>query len=115
VPAIVIATLFLTVTCGLAAARALPIAVPVVYMTASLATLIVYAIDKSAAERGAWRTRERTLHVMALIGGWPGALVAQTVFRHKSRKPSFRLAFWATVALNCGAMVWLWYRSWSVF
>ena len=50
---------------------------------------------------------ERMLHFIAVIGGWPGALVAQRVFRHKSRKLSFRLVFWATVALNCGALTWL--------
>ena len=113
--ATVIAVLFLAGTCGLAAAGRLPVAVPAVYMAASVATLVVYAIDKSAAERGAWRTRERTLHLLALIGGWPGALVGQSVLRHKSRKLAFRFAFWATVALNCGALVWLWSRSWSVF
>jgi uncharacterized membrane protein YsdA (DUF1294 family) len=111
-PAILIATLFLAVTCGLAATRALPIAVPVVYITASLASFIAYAIDKSAAERGAWRTRERTLHILAVIGGWPGALVAQTVLRHKSRKVTFRFAFWSTVALNCAALIWFCYRAW---
>jgi len=47
------------------------------------------------------------LHFMAVIGGWPGALVAQEVFRHKSRKLSFRLVLWTTVALNCGALAWL--------
>jgi uncharacterized membrane protein YsdA (DUF1294 family) len=44
---------------------------------------------------------------MAVIGGWPGALVAQEVFRHKSRKLSFRRVLWTTVALNCGALIWL--------
>jgi uncharacterized membrane protein YsdA (DUF1294 family) len=104
--AIGFATLFLAVICGLAARGILPLEVPAVYLAASLAAVIAYGIDKSAAQSGAWRTRERTLHVPALMGGWPGALVAQTVFRHKSRKASFRIAFRATVALNCGALMW---------
>ena len=103
------ACLFLVVICGLAARGTLPLGVPGVYLTASLAAVIAYAVDKSAAQTGAWRTSERTLHVLALIGGWPGALIAQQVFRHKSRKPSFQFTFWATVALNCGALVWFWH------
>ena len=79
---------------------------PIVYGAASAAAVIVYAADKSAARRDDWRTPERTLHLLALVGGWPGALVAQTVFRHKTRKVSFRIMFWATVALNCAALAW---------
>jgi uncharacterized membrane protein YsdA (DUF1294 family) len=91
----------------------LPLGVPAVYLAASLAAGIAYGNDKFAAQSGAWRTPERTLHALALMGGWPGALVARRVFRHKSRKPSFRFAFWATVALNCGALVWFWWATGS--
>jgi uncharacterized membrane protein YsdA (DUF1294 family) len=101
-----IAILFLALICGLAAQGILPLAVPAIYLAASLGAAIAYAIDKSAAQSGAWRTRERTLHVLALIGGWPGALIAQQVLRHKSRKPSFRTAFLATVVVNVVALVW---------
>jgi uncharacterized membrane protein YsdA (DUF1294 family) len=83
----------------------------VTYVLASVAAFVAYAIDKSAAQRGAWRTSERTLHLLALMGGWPGALIAQRVFRHKSRKPSFRVAFWTTVALNCAALTWFWWMA----
>ena len=104
------AVLFLASLCVAAARGSLPLAVPVVYGAASAATVIVYAADKSAARRDDWRTPERTLHLLALVGGWPGALIAQAVFRHKTRKLSFRLVFWITVAANCGALVW-WARS----
>jgi uncharacterized membrane protein YsdA (DUF1294 family) len=104
-----LAALFFGVICGLAARGLLPLAVPAMYLVASIVSAIAYARDKAAAERGAWRTRERTLHVLALAGGWPGALVAQRVFRHKSRKAPFRIAFWITVVVNCGALAWfLW-------
>jgi len=99
--------LFMAALAGLAARGMLPTVVPVFYAAASIAAAIAYRLDKSAAERNVWRTSEKMLHVMALIGGWPGALVAQQVFRHKSRKRSFRFAFWTTVALNCGALAWL--------
>jgi uncharacterized membrane protein YsdA (DUF1294 family) len=47
------------------------------------------------------------LHVVALFGGWPGALIAQGVFRHKSTKEEFQTVFWTTVVLNCAALLWL--------
>jgi len=112
--AIGFAILFMGVVGGLAIRGLVPAAVPVFYAAASMAAAIAYRLDKSAAERHAWRTSEKMLHFMAVIGGWPGALVAQEVFRHKSRKLSFRLVLWTTVALNCGALTWLtWmaYRS----
>jgi uncharacterized membrane protein YsdA (DUF1294 family)/cold shock CspA family protein len=78
-----------------------------IYMVLSLMTFVAYAVDKSAAGKGAWRTRESTLHLLSLAGGWPGALVAQHQLRHKSRKASFRAVFWMTVFLNCGVFIWL--------
>jgi uncharacterized membrane protein YsdA (DUF1294 family)/cold shock CspA family protein len=77
------------------------------YLVASLLTFIMYALDKSAAKTGAWRTQESTLHLLSLVGGWPGALIAQQTLRHKTRKQSFRSIFWVTVVLNCGSFFWL--------
>jgi uncharacterized membrane protein YsdA (DUF1294 family) len=79
----------------------LPFAVLGLYLFASLATFLAYARDKRAAQTGRWRASESSLHGLALLGGWPGALVAQELLRHKSKKQSFRLVFWATVLLNC--------------
>ena len=76
------------------------------YVGASIITFIAYALDKSAAKQGRWRTKESTLHVLALVGGWPGALIAQQAFHHKTRKESFRSVFWVTVILNCGGLLW---------
>lgn len=77
------------------------------YLGLSLLALGVYWKDKRAAQSGAWRTPESTLHLIALFGGWPGALLAQQWLRHKSSKPAFRRVFWATCALNLLALVWL--------
>jgi uncharacterized membrane protein YsdA (DUF1294 family)/cold shock CspA family protein len=76
-----------------------------VYLIASPVTFLAYANDKSCAKRGAWRTSENALHTLSLAGGWPGALLAQQLLRHKSAKAEFRLVFWGTVALNVAAFI----------
>ncbi|WP_306392105.1 DUF1294 domain-containing protein [Telluria beijingensis] len=80
------------------------------YLTTSLTCFVAYAIDKSAARSGTWRTPESSLLVLGLVGGWPGALLAQQWLRHKSSKPSFQRKFQLTVALNLGAFAWLAWR-----
>lgn len=70
------------------------------YLAASVVCFIAYAIDKSAATAGRWRVSEGTLIFLGLACGWPGAIIAQQVLRHKSNKPSFRSAFWGSVVLN---------------
>lgn len=77
------------------------------YLTLSLATFIVYARDKVAARRQVWRTPERTLHLLALLGGWPGAWYAQRRLRHKSSKSSFRAVFRVTLVINLAALGYL--------
>ena len=85
----------------------LSLLLPIYYMVVSLVTFVFYAIDKWAALHNRWRTAERTLNLLALIGGWPGALIGQQVFRHKTQKESFRREFWGAVLLNCAAFVWV--------
>lgn len=70
------------------------------YGVASLLCFGLYAWDKSAARRGAWRVSERTLHGWALVGGWPGAMLAQAILRHKTVKPAFRRLYRATILIN---------------
>lgn len=76
-----------------------------IYCAMSMATFIVYALDKRAARRGEWRVGENTLHGLSLACGWPGALLAQQLLRHKSAKPAFRRLYWLTVAVNVAAFV----------
>lgn len=82
-------------------------AILVVYIIASVVSYLAYALDKSAAGRGASRISEGTLHTFALFCGWPGAMVAQQLLRHKSVKAEFRRVFWVTVILNCALLAWL--------
>ena len=107
--AISIGILFLAGIFALVEQGVFPLGILVFYLAASVTTAVVYRIDKSAAQGGRWRTAESTLHLLALAGGWPGALIAQRLFRHKSRKPSFQVAFVVTVALNCAALLWFWW------
>ena len=97
---------FAAVLVGLVALDLAPATLLLVYAALSLIALVMYRADKRAAERGTWRTPEANLHAVALLGGWPGALVARRVFRHKTRKQPFRTVFWVTVVANCAALAW---------
>lgn len=76
-----------------------------VSLVMSAVAFLAYVLDKNSAKHDAWRTPEARLHFLALCGGWPGALAAQHLLRHKNRKQEFQLVFWGTVALNLGALV----------
>lgn len=102
-----LASLFLAFVTGAVVTGKLPFVVLGIYLLGSLVAFVAYALDKSAAQKGGWRTPESTLHFFSLVGGWPGALLAQRTLRHKSRKQSFQAAFWVTVALNCSGLGWL--------
>jgi uncharacterized membrane protein YsdA (DUF1294 family)/cold shock CspA family protein len=84
-----------------------PGVVLVCYFVLSCLSYIAYALDKVAAQKGMWRTPETTLHLLDLLGGWPGALIAQQQYRHKTAKASFRRVFWLTALVNAAVMVWL--------
>ncbi len=102
-----VAVMFLVIVAVSVRVDKLPPIILEVYVGLSILTYFVYAIDKSAAKKGAWRTQESTLHLFAFAGGWPGALIAQQKLRHKSKKEGFRFVFWITVFLNCGIFIWL--------
>lgn len=70
------------------------------YPLFSVLAFFAYWRDKRSAERDGWRTPEQSLHLLELLGGWPGALLAQQLLRHKTRKLSFQLVFWAIVVLH---------------
>jgi len=70
------------------------------YLLLSVLAFLLYGIDKRRALSGGRRTPENTLHLIELLGGWPGALIAQQAFRHKTRKLSYQLLFWLIVLLH---------------
>lgn len=101
------ALLFVATLTGTVFTEQLPMNVLLAYAAVSTIAFIAYGLDKSAATAGRQRTPETTLHFLGLICGWPGALLAQRVFRHKSRKAAFQSTFWGTVALNVIALLLL--------
>src|SRR5690554_460515 len=98
---------FLAVVAALVGFGRMPVAIAGFYLTLSLITFGLYGLDKSAARKGQWRIAEARLHLLQVAGGWPGALLAQQWFRHKTRKQPFQFIFWCTVLVNCGVLVWL--------
>lgn len=68
---------------------------------ASLVLFVLYGIDKARSKRGAQRIAEKSLHLWALFGGWPGGFIGQRLFRHKTKKVSFLVIYWITVVVNC--------------
>lgn len=103
--ALTFAFVFLAFVAGAVAVGKLPFLVLIAYLTGSCVAYLAYAFDKAAALKGERRTPESTLHLFSVIGGWPGAMLAQKTLRHKTQKQSFQLAYWATVVLNCAALV----------
>ena len=83
----------------------LPFGIVLVYAVMSGIAIVLYGFDKSAAVRGGVAHPKSTLHMAALLGGWPGALLAQDLFRHKSRKTDFQTMFWITVVANLVGLV----------
>lgn len=75
------------------------------YAAVSPICFFAYLSDKRKATTGNWRIAESTLHALALAGGWPGALIAQGAFRHKTRKRSFQLTFWVIVMMHFVAWI----------
>lgn len=85
----------------------IPVELVYLYVIMCVITFLLYAKDKNAAVSGKWRTPESTLHILSLLGGWPGAKIAQSFLRHKSKKMEFRVTYWVTAVANCVALYWL--------
>ncbi len=79
-----------------------------IYAVMSAVTVVAYVLDKRASRSGRRRTPEATLHALELLGGWPGALVAQQLIRHKNAKVGYQIVFWmlATVHIVTWIVIW---------
>jgi uncharacterized membrane protein YsdA (DUF1294 family) len=77
----------------------------------SLVAFVAYGFDKRRAQASGRRVPENTFHLLALFGGWPGGLLGQRIFRHKTQKLGFRVVFWLCVTLHLAAVsgaMYLW-------
>jgi uncharacterized membrane protein YsdA (DUF1294 family) len=102
-----LALTYLVIIATLTLIGTLPFIVISVISVTSMITLILYFRDKQAAINHGRRTSEFTLQVLALAGGWPGAVYAQQWFRHKSSKSRFQFFFWLCVFINILLLFWL--------
>lgn len=66
----------------------------------SLVCFVAYGVDKRRANLDRQRIPEKRLHLMEVLGGWPGAVLGQQMFRHKTIKMSFRLVLWSIISLH---------------
>ena len=84
-----------------------------VYLPMSLICFLLYAKDKWAAIKNTWRIQESSLQIIALLGGWPGAILAQHWLRHKCSKKSFLIIFWTAVLINIAMLSTLTYLQYT--
>lgn len=104
-PRFLVIPAFLFIVVAVATVQPIPASWLIVYGVASVACFVGYGLDKRAAHRKEWRVSETILLLVGLAGGWPGAIIGQEVFRHKTQKKTFRTLFWMSVAINMAAFV----------
>jgi uncharacterized membrane protein YsdA (DUF1294 family) len=73
-------------------------------------TFLAYLYDKSVSGGALWRVPETVLHLLALAGGTPAALIGQYLLRHKTRKTTFQAWSWGIVVLQALAIAVWWWR-----
>ena len=91
------------------AMKQIAVAYLAVVLALSLLAFVFYGFDKRRARKDGRRVPEKTLHLIAWFGGWPGALMGQRVFRHKTQKLSYRIVFWLCVMLHLAVVAGLVY------
>lgn len=72
----------------------------------SLTTFSLFGWDKAQSKGQGTRVPEVVLHLLAALGGTPGAFLAMHLFRHKISKSLFQAIFWIIVAAQLGALAW---------
>ena len=106
IPRVMLGLLALVAVVTLTALGKVPAVVTLLCLAMSVVSYLTYWYDKDVAGTRQRRVPESTLHLLDLLGGWPGALIAQRQFRHKTVKASFQTGFWMTVVLNVALMAW---------
>lgn len=75
------------------------------FLSVNVLTMIIYGVDKWAAHKAKRRIPESTLLVFGFVGGWPGAIIGQQIYRHKTQKQPFKTYFIISVILNIAVLV----------
>lgn len=83
------------------------------FLLINMLTLVMYGADKMAARKGMRRVPEATLLVFGVTGGWPGAIVGQQLFRHKTQKQPFKTYFLLSIVVSIAVMAAV-YHFWPV-
>jgi uncharacterized membrane protein YsdA (DUF1294 family) len=81
------------------------IAYLIVLIVMSFITFAFYGWDKRQARLDRQRTPEARLHLLALLGGWPGAVCGRKFFRHKTHKARFAISTWIIIAVHIAVTV----------
>lgn len=66
----------------------------------TVATFLLYGLDKVQAQRHGWRVPEMWLHTMSLLGGFLGGWAGMLFFRHKTQKPVFKVVLAVATLLH---------------
>ncbi len=82
---------------------------PIWVVGISVVAFLFYGWDKHQAKNDGWRVPEKRLHALAFLGGWPGAMLGQQFFRHKTQKTDFKIANWLAAGLHAALVVWYLY------
>lgn len=83
---------------------------PILVVVTSVAAFLMYGWDKRQSKTGG-RVPEKRLHALAFLGDWPGAMLGQSYFRHKTQKSEFKIMAWLAAALHVGLVVWYLYSK----
>lgn len=82
---------------------------PILVAVTSIIAFLMYGWDKRQAKTNGWRVPEKKLHGLAFLGGWPGAMLGQKYFRHKTQKGEFKIMTWLAAGLHVILVVWYLY------
>lgn len=80
-------------------------AILIYWAAVSAGSVLVTALDKAAAKRRAWRVPERTLLILAALGGAPAMLLTMLLIRHKTRHLKFMIGLPLLILLQIAIVV----------
>lgn len=84
-----------------------------VYLAMSAVTFTAFALDKHRARRGEWRIPEKTLLILALCCGWPGAMAAMKLVRHKTKTRKFVVGVPVMAGVHLAVWGWVGWMVWG--